>query len=316
MSFAILRFAKQKGNPARPIEAHHERKKEAYKSNPDIVQERSKYNIHLITPTANYRTEIENRIKKSGCRVRKDSTKFVDTLITASPEFFDFKTYGEIQNFFEEALAFMKTKIREDCIFSAVIHLDEKTPHMHLCFVPLTEDNRLSAKEILGNKAKLSKWQDEFHKHMAEFYPELQRGISSQLTNRKHIPPYIYKSAKDLQDMEKEIKGILKNTNLLNAGKNTQKAISVLEEWVPMVQTFETQVNMLEKSLQEEGKSKKRLQNELKRTQEQNFDQILELNGLREHLRKMKKLYHKVPPEIRAEIEAKQPTQKNKTNDR
>ena len=45
---------------------------------------------------------------------------------------------------------------------SAVVHMDEKTPHMHLCFVPLTEDGRLCAKEIIGNKKKLTWWQDEF----------------------------------------------------------------------------------------------------------------------------------------------------------
>lgn len=312
MSFIILRFAKQKGNPARPIEAHHERKKEHYKSNPDIVQEQSKYNIHLISPANSYQAEIETRIKESGCRIRKDSTKFVDTLITASPEFFKQKSQAEIQDFFEKALDFMKTKIRADCIFSAVIHLDEKTPHMHLCFVPLTPDNRLSAKEILGNRAKLSKWQDEFHKYMAAFYPELQRGISGQLTNRKHIPSYIYKSAKDLQEMEAEIKRILQSTTLFNAGKNTQKALAALEHWVPMVQTFETQINMLEKSLTEEQKNKALFQSELENSKQQNSDLFIELSALKVQMKKMKKLYHKVPPEIRAEIETKQSPLKNK----
>ena len=41
---AILRFEKHKGNPARPLEAHHERQKEQYASNPDIDTSRSKYN--------------------------------------------------------------------------------------------------------------------------------------------------------------------------------------------------------------------------------------------------------------------------------
>ena len=31
--------------------------------------------------------------------------------------------------------------------------MDEKTPHLHLTFVPLTKDNRLCAKEIIGNRA-------------------------------------------------------------------------------------------------------------------------------------------------------------------
>ena len=85
---AILRFAKHKAGPAGALEAHHERTKEKYASNPDIDISKSKDNFHIIQPTQKYRKEIDTRIKAAGCRTRKDSTMFVDTLITASPEFF------------------------------------------------------------------------------------------------------------------------------------------------------------------------------------------------------------------------------------
>lgn len=55
MTYTILRFAKQKGNPAHMIQAHHERQKEKYFSNPDIRTEYSQYNIHLIKPQNSYR---------------------------------------------------------------------------------------------------------------------------------------------------------------------------------------------------------------------------------------------------------------------
>ena len=61
----------------------------------------------------------------------------------------------------------MKKEVGEQNIISAIVHMDEKTPHMHLCFTPITEDNRLSAKEIIGNKPKLVEWQDKFHAFMA-----------------------------------------------------------------------------------------------------------------------------------------------------
>ena len=50
--------------------------------------------------------------------------------------------------------------------------MDEKTPHMHLCFVPLTEDKRLSAKDIVGNKKKLTQWQDDFWKQKMSWNAE------------------------------------------------------------------------------------------------------------------------------------------------
>ena len=157
---AILRFEKHKGNPARPLEAHHERKKEQYASNPDIDTSRSRYNFHIVKPEGRYYHFIQSRIEQSGCRTRKDSTRFVDTLITASPEFFKKKSPEEIQAFFKRAADFLIDRVGRENIVSAIVHMDEKTPHLHLTFVPLTKDNRLCAKEIIGNRANLTKWQD------------------------------------------------------------------------------------------------------------------------------------------------------------
>ena len=47
---AILRFAKYKGPEITNIEAHNERTKEKYASNPDIDSSRSHLNFHLIEP--------------------------------------------------------------------------------------------------------------------------------------------------------------------------------------------------------------------------------------------------------------------------
>ena len=305
MASVILRFSKQKGNPATKIEAHHERTKEEYKSNPDIDTSKSKNNIHLIAPQMRYKAEVDKRIKESGCRVRKDSTRFVDTLITASPEFFWNMTHEKMVEYFQRAVDFMKLKIRPDMIFSAVIHLDEKTPHLHLCFVPLTVDNRLAAKEILGNRAKLSKWQDEFHEFMAKFYPDIERGTSATLTNRKHIPSNIFKSAAKLEKMQEDIEKVLKETNFTNASRNSEKAIKLIETWVPMVETFETKVNMLSKSLQAKQKDNKALREAYKEEYDKADSRLMELVVLRKQVESLQKLYVKVPEEIRQKIEAK-----------
>jgi hypothetical protein len=92
MPYAILRFEKRKGGPATAIEKHHERKKERYASNPDIDPERSSLNYHLIAPRLKYYGEIQTRIERAKkenpkLKVRKDSVKFIDTIITATPEF-------------------------------------------------------------------------------------------------------------------------------------------------------------------------------------------------------------------------------------
>ena len=83
---AILRFAKHKAGPAGALEAHHERTKEQYASNPDIDTSRSRYNLHLVQPQGRYREEADRMIAAAHCRVRKDSVRVVEALVTASPE--------------------------------------------------------------------------------------------------------------------------------------------------------------------------------------------------------------------------------------
>ena len=80
--YGILRFAKYKGPEIGHIEAHNERMKENYASNPDVKTELSKNNFHLIEPGGKYRAEAERQIAQAGCRTRKDSVRIVETLIT------------------------------------------------------------------------------------------------------------------------------------------------------------------------------------------------------------------------------------------
>jgi len=106
-----------------------------------------------------YYYEVQSRIEAAKCKVRRDSVKYVDTFIGGTHEFIVELSAAEQREFFERAYSFIAERIGEQNIFSAIVHMDEYTPHMHLCFVPLTRDNRLAAKEVLGNRAKMVKWQ-------------------------------------------------------------------------------------------------------------------------------------------------------------
>ena len=58
-------------------------------------------------------------------------------------------------------------------ILGAAIHLDESKPHLHIDVVPLTEDGRLSAKEIVGGKGKMHQNQSKWLEKMQEKRPDL-----------------------------------------------------------------------------------------------------------------------------------------------
>ena len=72
-------------------------------------------------------------------------------------------------------------------VVSAVIHYDETTPHLHILSVPLTQDGRLSAREIIGNRANLSRMQTEFFEQVGKEHG-LERGIQMDGQEKKqHI---------------------------------------------------------------------------------------------------------------------------------
>ena len=299
-----MRFAKYKGPEIGRIEAHNERTKETYASNPDVDTSRSKQNFHLIAPQRKYRAEAEKQIAEAQCRVRSDSVRVVETLITASPEFFQGKQLPEIKVFFEDALAFIQAHQAKETIISAVVHMDEKTPHMHLSFIPLTADKRLSAKDIVGNKKKLTWWQDEFWKHMVKKYPNLERGESASETGRTHVPPRLFKEATHLNKQRDLLLKLLSEINPLNARRKSAEIEQLLEQYIPGVEKMKTQLKKysgaykqlkaenaeLEKKL---DANKESVQRRLELTQK-----LTELEALRSTVNTLQQVLHTIPPEI------------------
>jgi len=303
---AILRFEKHKGNPARPLEAHHERQKEKYASNPDIDTSRSRYNFHIVKPEGRYYHFIQTRIEQAGCRTRKDSTRFVDTLITASPEFFKGKSPKETAAFFQRAADFLIERVGRDNIVSAVVHMDEKTPHMHLTFVPLTEDNRLSAKEILGNRASLSRWQDDFHACMVEKYPDLERGESALQTGRKHIPTRLFKQAVSLSKQARAIETALDNIGPLNAGKKKEEALALLKKWFPQMENFSGQLKKYRVTIDDLLAENKKLEARAKAGESGKMKDTLERAKLESELHNIQRLVDRIPADILEQVRQEQ----------
>lgn len=310
--YAILRFAKYKGPEIGQIEAHNERKKEKYASNPDMDASRSHLNYHLIQPERKYRAEAEQQIAQAGCRTRKDSVRVVEVLVTASPEFFKGKKKAEIKEFFEEAVRFIEKRQGKSTIISAVVHMDEKTPHMHLSFVPLTPDRRLSAKDIVGNKKKLTWWQDQFWKHMVKRWPDLERGESASETGKTHIPPRLFKEAEHLNRQRDLLLKLLSEINPLNDKKKSAEIKAVLEKYVSGVERMQTQMKKYDsvyRSLKAENVELKKQVDSSKESVRHQLEVAQQLQELEE----LRRTVENIPPEI---LEAYQPMPKVKEFER
>lgn len=221
MSYSILRVARVKGSSnSKGIQKHNQRENKNY-NNKDINHENTYKNYDLINENKiDYSQKIENTIHAnySGKRaIRKDAIKHVDGLITSDNEFFNKLNEEETNQFFRDSLDFLEQEYGKENMLYATVHLDEKVPHMHFGFVPLTDDGRLSAKEKLGNKKAMTELQDRFNQYVNAKGYELQRGTAKEVSNKQHQDIDKYKKEteyhkqelatvqKDLSELERQL---------------------------------------------------------------------------------------------------------------
>lgn len=318
-NYAIMRMEKRKLNAVARIDNHHERLKERYKSNPDIDPELSHLNYHIKEPQGRYRQKVLNRIEESGARRRKDSVVLQDCLVTASPDWINELTHEQQVEFFNHAYEYFTKNFGEENIISAVVHMDEANPHMHLCFVPITKDNRLSSKELIGGPKGLVKHQDNFHAHMVEKYPDLSRGISSKITHRKHIPTEFYKNATMLYEHQEEIVNAINNIGLINNAKKRDEAIALLSRYAPELGAMKNQLKTTDKYIDTFERSVNNLRKTVNVKEDTIADQQQEIDDLKWRLRelngmqkKLMKQIDKIPPEYLKKLAEEEKRRRNK----
>lgn len=106
---------------------------------------------------------------------RKDAVLAVEYVMTASPEWWTKADQEQQADFFDQAHKWLADKYGADRIVTATIHRDETSPHLSAFVVPLTQDGRLSAKEFIGNRTKMTADQTSFAKAVEHL--GLERGI-------------------------------------------------------------------------------------------------------------------------------------------
>lgn len=142
MSYLVLHMDKFKKEAARGIQSHNRRERESH-SNPDIDYDRSAANYELHeSASSNYAEAIQNRIDDLLLvkAVRKDAVRMCGLIVTSDKAFFDGLTPEDTRRFFEESKAFLTEFVGAENVISAMVHMDEKTPHMHFLHVPVTSD--------------------------------------------------------------------------------------------------------------------------------------------------------------------------------
>lgn len=205
MSMIVARMQKMKSENLVGIGNHNQRKTSKH-SNPDIDVERSYLNYDLVNRTNNYKTDIERYIndhKASKRAVRADAVLVNEWIITSDTAFFSPLSDNEQRRFFQSAMNFFAERYGDDNIRYATVHLDERTPHMHLGIVPFTDDYKLSAKTVFDRKA-LQSIQDELPIYLREQGFDIARG--KEKSQAKHLTTPEYKEkVRQLEHLDKAI---------------------------------------------------------------------------------------------------------------
>ena len=248
MSFPIIRNTKYKRENLKGIYRHNERKNKNY-SNDNIDKERSYLNYSIKSPKYRYDKEFDRLKEKYNLKgqIKTVSNIACEYIITSDKQFFEEIGEEETKRYFQIAYKFVSEykNLGEQYIMSAKVHMDEKTPHMHLIFLPVvhTTDkkgnniDKLACSEFWKEKDSYRRLQDAFYQYMTSHNFELERGVPKEETGRVHIDIKEYKeitnfdkTKEKLQNMKLELPDVPEIDDIKIARWSKKRDEKILED--------------------------------------------------------------------------------------
>ena len=199
---------------------HNFRERETWNADPKYTE----YNQHFAAESTDeamgaLRANLPDKVRANGVRC-------VEYMMTASPEFWEKASDAERVKFYESSMAWLENKYGKQNIIAASIHRDETSPHISAFVTPITKDGRLSARDFIGGREKLSDDQSTFAKRIQDSGLKLERGIEGSKAKHTTIRQYYHslnqseKLSQHIDSFKNQIdpnprivkKGIIKNT--------------------------------------------------------------------------------------------------------
>lgn len=198
--YCIMRIEKRKRQDIGGLQRENNRTATEY--NNQVQPGMDILNVDLLH-SDNWMQDIQQEIDRAGAHTRSNSVVALDTIYTASPQFFQGKTNAENDKFFEDCLRFHQQRFGH--VISAVIHYDETTAHMHVISVPLTRDGRLSARDVVGNRTHMRHLQSQFYEQVGRGYG-LERGVQQDGPEKaQHITAQEHRLREVQQETQREL---------------------------------------------------------------------------------------------------------------
>lgn len=234
MGYAVLHMEKTSGTDA-AMSAHIERTikpKNADESRTHLNRELIKFpdGVENRTQAIQYRLDTAGLTRKIG----NNQVRAIRVLLTGTHEDMERITNeGRLDEWCSDNLKYLADTFGKENIVSAVLHMDEQTPHIHATLVPIvkgerkrkkkeeqvkkryrkkpTDTARLCADEIM-TRAKLKSYQDTYAQAMSGY--GLQRGIDG--SEAKHITTRQY-----YRDLMQQTEQLRTDIGLLQDNKET-----------------------------------------------------------------------------------------------
>lgn len=128
-----------------------EQDREGKITNKEIDPEKTKLNYDLVQSELNLYQRVKQRVEevKPVSRVQKNSVVDYSNIITVPQE--QFKEWGidKSNEYLKNVYDYFCKEFGKENVVSAKVHLDETTPHMHLHFVPVSEEGKLQARKVM-----------------------------------------------------------------------------------------------------------------------------------------------------------------------
>ncbi len=230
MGYAVLHLEKAKGTDSRMC-AHIERT--VHPKNADRTRTHLNRELVQFPEGVRNRTQaIAHRIETAGIRrkVGANQVKAVRILLTGSnKDMKQMEAEGRIEDWCNDSLQWLRETYGEQNLVSAVLHMDEKTPHIHATVIPIVtgerrkagqeeqngkkkyrkknpQDVRLCADDVMA-RHRLKHYQDTYAQAMNKY--GLQRGVDGSLARHISTMQY-YKQLVEQQDsLQENIENLL-----------------------------------------------------------------------------------------------------------
>lgn len=217
MSYAIVRNEKLTRAEVNGKGTHNDRKAKNH-TNKDIDPTKTHLNYYIKKNQLTYTKEFDKYLKENNvqCHLRSNSIIMCQMIFTSDQVFFDKIGEKETKRYFDECYKFIcgYKNLGERNMISAVVHLDEGVPHMHLMFVPVvhTKDkdgndiDKICARDFWKGRDSYRKLQDAYFNHVKSKVFDLERGMFVEDTNRKHYSVEEYKNITNYENTKKILK--------------------------------------------------------------------------------------------------------------